>query len=440
MTSHGWIILPTWDIRDSNKFHPVRYYVVTREEARILISHATATWLGLMKVLCPNKAPRIKRQVASVSKKAREPSDSSTSNSLSGPEHPPKVKYSGTVMVKEQQYEKPTSKPCSHGRKCCRGKPAHREEEGQVANRSVEFQSFQVDTKGATSMGGRQSVLPHCISTPSQSEITENWLSGLQHPYKVKYSYNNKQNISFQDHYKQHPPKVKYSLPGPPHPPKVKYFPEGVLKLVIRQVGETAYDSYIAEILYPLKSAIKPKKQTRFAGDPVSSVKTIPARRTRSHPPKWTIKAEDPDLLIPIELSQARAESDLIQDLGGDLSVVSPRESHQSEETLPTVPLGQFQAQRSDDTTTNNIAHFKTDTPSQSEINSTITENIVTFQTGTPSQREIFSETGTGTSSSKDMSHSDGDIPEEHPQCMGTQSEHGETSDSSGTSRTTTSS
>ena len=93
MTSHGWIILPTWDIRDSNKFHPVRYYVVTREEARILISYATATWLGLMKVLCPNKAPRIKRQVTSVSKKAREPSDSSNSNSLSGPEHPPKVKY-----------------------------------------------------------------------------------------------------------------------------------------------------------------------------------------------------------------------------------------------------------------------------------------------------------------------------------------------------------
>ena len=70
MTSHGWIILPTRDIRDNNKFHPVRYYVVTREEARILISHATATWLGLMKVLCANKVPRIKRQVASVSKKA----------------------------------------------------------------------------------------------------------------------------------------------------------------------------------------------------------------------------------------------------------------------------------------------------------------------------------------------------------------------------------
>ena len=29
MTSHGWIILPNRDIRDSNKFHIVRYYVVT---------------------------------------------------------------------------------------------------------------------------------------------------------------------------------------------------------------------------------------------------------------------------------------------------------------------------------------------------------------------------------------------------------------------------
>ena len=169
----------------------------------------------------------------------------------------------------------------------------------------------------------------------------------------------------------------------------------------------------------------------------MSSVKTIPARRTRSHPPKWTIEAEDPDLLIPIELSQSRAESDLIQDLGGDLSVVSPRESHQSEETLPTVPLGQFQAQRSDNTTTKSIAHYQTDTPSQSEINSTITknivENIVTFQTDTPSQREIFSETGTGISSSEDMTHSDGDTPEEHPQQMGTQSTNEETTESSGT-------
>ena len=263
--------------------------------------------------------------------------------------------------------------------------------------------------------------MPSRTSTSSQSEITENQLPGLKHPPKVKYFYNNEQNISFQDQYEQ-------------HPPKVKYFPNNsVPKLVIRRVGDTAYDSYIAETLYPLKSAIKPRKQTRFAGDPVSSVKTIPARRARSHPPKWTIKAEDPDLLIPLEVAQSRADSDLNQDLGGDLSVVSPRESHQSEETLPTVPLGQFQAQRSDNTTTKSIAHFQYETPSQSEINSTITENIVTFQTDTPSQREIFSETGTGTSSSKDMTHSDGDTPEEHLHQTGTQSTNEETSESSET-------
>ena len=112
-----------------------------------------------------------------------------------------------------------------------------------------------------------------------------------------------------------------------------------------------------------------------------------------------------------------------------------PRESHQSEETLPTVPLGQFQAQRSDNTTTQNIGHFQTDTPSQSEINSTITknivENIVTSRTNTPSQREILSETGTGRSSSEDVTHSDGDTPEEHPHQTGTQSTNEEASESS---------
>ena len=170
MTSHGWIILPTRDIRD-NKFHPVRYYVVTREEARILISHATVTWLGLVKVLCPNKVPRIKRQVASVSKKANEPPKSNNSNSLSGSQHPPKAKNTGTVMVKDQQYELPTSKPRSHKRRHRRGRPAHREEEDQVDNRSVKFQTSQTNNGKATGLGGRQSVLPRRISTPSQSEI-----------------------------------------------------------------------------------------------------------------------------------------------------------------------------------------------------------------------------------------------------------------------------
>ena len=75
------------------------------------------------------------------------------------------------VTVKTQQYELPTSKPHSRGRRHHRRKPAHREEEGQVANGSVEFQSFQVNNSRATSMGGRQSVPPRQSTTPSQSEI-----------------------------------------------------------------------------------------------------------------------------------------------------------------------------------------------------------------------------------------------------------------------------
>ena len=178
----------------------------------------------------------------------------------------------------------------------------------------------------------------------------------------------------------------------------------------------------------------------------MTSVKTILVRRTRSHHSKWTIKAGDPDLLIQIELSQARADVNLNQDLRGNLSVVSPRESHQTEETLPAVTLGQFQAQRSNNTTTNSTAHFQTNTQSQTEMFSdhnnsgTINENIVAFMTNTSSQREIFFETGIGTSSSKDMTHSDGDMSEEATHKTGTKSNQEEASSSSSYSRTTASS
>ena len=224
---------------------------------------------------------------------------------------------------------------------------------GTVTGATDTGRSYNVLTHEGTSLRRNRSHLkPRCYdisiisrniacrtSTASQSEITENWLPRPQHHPKVKYSYNNKQNISLQDHFKQHPPKEKYSLSRPQHPPKVKYFLETLPKIVIRCIGDIAYDSYISETLYPLKSAIKRRKQTRFAGDPVSSVKTIPVMRTRSHPPKSTIKAGDSDLLIPIELSQARAESDLNQDLRCNLSaVMSPREIHHTEETLPTIP------------------------------------------------------------------------------------------------------
>ena len=246
-------------------------------------------------------------------------------------------------------------------------------------------------------------------ATPSQSEITNISLSVPAHPPKVKY-HNNMQiykNI------------VDSLLSGPEHPPKVKYTEKLVPKLVIKCIGDTAYDSYIAETLMPLRSSLKTKKQTRFTDQPVTSVKTIPSRRTRPHPPKWSQDAADPELLIPIELSQPR--TDQTQDLGGNLSVVSPSESHQSEETLPNVPLGQFQAQEGNSTSKQSIAPSDTETPSQSEIFSqsaniqNIQYNNRSCDTSTPSQREIFSETGTGSSSEEDASRRDTDDPEEPP-------------------------
>ena len=183
LQAHGWIILPTQDIRE-NKFHPVRYYVVDREETRILISHATATWLGLVKVLCPNKAPKIKRQVASVSKKAKEPSDHNTNNFLLGPQnspkvkhslrtpqHPPKVQYPQMVMVKQQQDERPTSQPHSCRRRCHRGKPVYREVDGHLDHQPVKSHSFQVDSNGAMRVQSGQSVSFCSTITPSKSTI-----------------------------------------------------------------------------------------------------------------------------------------------------------------------------------------------------------------------------------------------------------------------------
>ena len=69
MTCYGHLLI---DVKDkvTKKYHPIRFYVMNTDVSRILISHAASYWLGLVKVLCDNKAPRIKRQVASIDKKS----------------------------------------------------------------------------------------------------------------------------------------------------------------------------------------------------------------------------------------------------------------------------------------------------------------------------------------------------------------------------------
>ena len=69
MTCYGHFLI---DVKDkvTKKYHPIRFYVMNTDVPRILISHAASYWLGLVKVLCDNKPPRIKRQVASIDKKS----------------------------------------------------------------------------------------------------------------------------------------------------------------------------------------------------------------------------------------------------------------------------------------------------------------------------------------------------------------------------------
>ena len=69
MTCYGHFLI---DVKDkvTKKYHPIRFYVMNTDMPRILISHAASYWLGLVKVLCGNKAPRVKRQVASIDQKS----------------------------------------------------------------------------------------------------------------------------------------------------------------------------------------------------------------------------------------------------------------------------------------------------------------------------------------------------------------------------------
>ena len=251
------------------------------------------------------------------------------------------------------------------------------------------------------------------------------------------------------------------NISGPAHPPKEKYSlsePKSVPKLIIRHTGDTAYDSYIAETLIPLRSAFKPRKQTRFESNPVTSVRRLPARcRSQTPTPRWTLDPLDTDLLIPIELSQA-SMGDSVQDLGE--SEAGEAYDTSIGHTPPSQPCGQFQAQRSDNNSHDSIAHCRADTPSQREIFSEATHNNKfrtttpsqseifpqatthnnRFRTNTSSQSEIFSETSNASYSSYTETGTSTDICEEFTTPTQTSSEATSSAYSSESSRTTTSS
>ena len=272
---------------------------------------------------------------------------------------------------------------------------------------------------------------PH---TSSQSEISGLSISGPAHPPKEKYSLRTTHNNRF------------LNISGPAHPPKEKYSlsqPQSVPKLIIRRYGDTAYNSYIAETMVPLRSAFKPRKQTRFESNPVTSVRHIPARCSNTQPtPSRTLDPLDPDLLIPIELSQA-AQGNSVQDLGE--SEAGEANDTSIAHTPPSQPCGQIQAQRSDNSSRDSIAHFRTHTPSQSEIFSS--NEIFSPEpshnncfNNTSSQSEIFSEISNASYSSYTETGMSTDIREEYTTPSQTSSEVTSSAYRSDSSRTTTSS
>ena len=337
---------------------------------------------------------------------------------------------------------------------------------GIVSGTRDSGRSYNILTEGGTTLSRHRSRLKpqsHNIPmlnqdfasrtiTPSQSEIL---ISGPAHLPKEKYTTHNINNNHFDTKYSlisgpAHPPKEKYLLiSGPSHPPKEKYS-QIVPKLVIRCIGDTAYDHYIAETLVSLRSAFKARKKTRFEMDPMTSVRHIPARCNKElPPPNWTINPEQ-DLMMPAKLSQAPT-GNCIQNLR-DLETGEANDTSKAH-SPPSQPCGQITAQRSDNKDCDRIAHsrtntsfqseiftFRTETPSQSEIFSPTTHNnnyINRFRTFTSSQSEIFSETS---NSSSTNTGTETDIHEEYSTPSQSESEVTSSASNSETSRTITSS
>ena len=60
MTSYGYMEVQVQHIT-TIKFHPVRFYVLDMDAPHILVYQAAAFWIGLVKVLCSNKTPKVTR-------------------------------------------------------------------------------------------------------------------------------------------------------------------------------------------------------------------------------------------------------------------------------------------------------------------------------------------------------------------------------------------
>ena len=213
MTCYGHLLI---DVKDkvTKKYHPIRFYVMNTDVPRILISHAASYWLGLVRVLCDNKAPRIKRQVASIDKKSNfraksghfRTSSPNTASSSQKKQMTPKTVTSGKANVPSPRMHNFEDAKLQ-GRKTATGVRS-----GRDVDVSDEEQHSQEEPSATTGKGPKTSKQGNSVHSGPNKNITDSVKDG---PFSNQTASNsNAKNGPKMKHTSKKTPRRKYYRPS----------------------------------------------------------------------------------------------------------------------------------------------------------------------------------------------------------------------------------
>ena len=213
MTCYGQLLI---DVKDkvTKKYHPIRFYVMNTDVPRILISHVASYWLGLVKVLCDNKAPRIKRQVASIDKKSDFRAKSghfrtSTSNMASSSQKKqmtPKTVTSGKVHVPSPRMQNFEDAKIQGGKRATGVRP------GRDVDVSDGEQHSQEEPSATTGKEPKTSKLGNLVHSGPNKKITDSVKDGPFSNHTVDSS--NVKSGPKMKHTSKRAPRRKYYMPS----------------------------------------------------------------------------------------------------------------------------------------------------------------------------------------------------------------------------------
>ena len=99
----------------TKKYLQIRFYILETPASYILVSHAASFWIGLVKRLCPNKAPRVKRQVSSIDQKRNKSHFKSPfRTTLKHCSIPPKAAHMDSQLVSKMVHSGGVPRPKGH--------------------------------------------------------------------------------------------------------------------------------------------------------------------------------------------------------------------------------------------------------------------------------------------------------------------------------------